>query len=267
MDTQISARLIELNYQFYQTFASSFSVTRYSVQPGVRKIADEYLIRKQSPAGLPILDLGCGNGILARYLDENHFSGNYLGVDASPGLLGLSENKVVPPQFALAFQVLDITAPGWETQLPAQTYHPIVSFAVFHHIPGTELRVDIFRKIRRLLPPGGIFILSNWQFMNSPKLSKRIIPWEKIGLSSSQVDPGDVLLDWRAEQGETGYRYVHNFTEDELKELALRSGFNILDSFYSDGSSGNLAIYQVWQAAQDNLDIHLETVNPPDSNL
>lgn len=218
---------------------------------------DGYLIENQDPASLSVLDLGCGNGILPRYLDQNHFSGKYLGVDASPGLLGLSENTSISPHFAPTFQVLDITAPGWETQLPASIYHPIVSFAVFHHIPGVDLREDIFRKIRLLLPPGGLFILSNWQFMNSPKLSKRIIPWEKIGLSSSQVDPGDALLDWRAEQSETGYRYVHNFSEDELKEHALRSGFNILDSFYSDGNSGNLAIYQVWQVAQDNQGIHI----------
>lgn len=217
---------------------------------------DELLIENQDPASSSILDLGCGNGILARYLGQNHFSGTYLGVDASPGLLGLSENKDRTPQFAPAFQALDITATGWETQLPASIYHPIVSFAVFHHIPGVDLREDIFRKIRLLLPPGGLFILSNWQFLNSPKLLKRVIPWEKIGLSSSQVDPGDTLLDWRAVQGETGYRYVHNFSEDELKEHALRTGFNILDSFYSDGSSGNLAIYQVWQVAQDNQGIH-----------
>ena len=73
---------------------------------------DEYLIRRQNPAGLSVLDLGCGNGILARYLDQNHFSGNYLGVDASPGLLGLSENKAISPQFAPTFQVLDITDTG-----------------------------------------------------------------------------------------------------------------------------------------------------------
>ena len=47
------------------------------------------------------------------------------------------------------------------------------------------------------------------------------------------------------------------FRKTELKEHALRSGFNILDSFYSDGSSGNLAIYQVWQVAQDNQGIHI----------
>lgn len=246
LDSQISARLIEINNQFYQTFASSFSVTRYSVQPGVRKIAGEYILNKASSFEHPILDLGCGNGVFAHYLAEKAFCGRYLGVDASQGLLNSGRNKNFPTNFA-AFQVVDITSVGWETQLPDSKYHPIVSFAVFHHIPGYDLRTAIFRKINSLLPPGGLFILSNWQFMNSPKLSKRIIPWEKIGLSPSQLEPGDTLLDWRAEQGETGYRYVHNFTDAELKDHALHSGFTIVDSFHSDGGSDNLALYQVWR--------------------
>jgi hypothetical protein len=117
-----------------------------------------------------------------------------------------------------------------------------------HHIPGIDLRLDIFRKINMLLTPGGLFIHSTWQFLNSPKLSGRVVPWEKIGLSTLQVDPGDALLDWRAEDGKTGYRYVHNFSEEEMKNYALQAGFHILDSFYSDGRNGNLALYQVWQA-------------------
>ncbi len=247
MDTQISTRLIELNNQFYQTFAPSFSATRYSVQPGVKKVVDEYFLNKTNPPGHTVLDLGCGNGNLAHYLDKNHYCGNYLGVDGSSELLKFSGEKSPSTHFIPIFQVLDLTSPDWASQLPDLKYDPIVSFAVFHHIPGDDLRLDIYRKINKLLPRGGLFIHSNWQFMNSQKLSKRIIPWEKIGLSSSQVDPGDALLDWRAEDGKTGYRYVHNFSEEELRNYALQANFRVLDSFYSDGSSGNLALYQVWQ--------------------
>ncbi|MCU0488883.1 MAG: hypothetical protein MUE67_08035 [Anaerolineales bacterium] len=69
-----------------------------------------------------------------------------------------------------------------------------------------------------------------------------------MDLQASQVDPGDYLMDWRA--GGQGLRYVHLFSEKELAELAGKSGFKIDDSFFSDGESNNLGLYQVWSAVK-----------------
>jgi hypothetical protein len=64
-------------------------------------------------------------------------------------------------------------------------------------------------------------------------------------LAEEEVDEGDYLLDWRS--GGAGLRYVHHFSEGELAALAESSGFEIVDTFYSDGKEGNLSIYQVWR--------------------
>jgi SAM-dependent methyltransferase len=81
MDPATAARLIELNRDFYSRFGGSFSATRGRLQPGVLRIL----------SGLggdeSILDLGCGNGGLARELARNGHRGRYLGVDFSPPLL------------------------------------------------------------------------------------------------------------------------------------------------------------------------------------
>jgi hypothetical protein len=99
--------------------------------------------------------------------------------------------------------------------------------------------------VRNHLASNGKFILSNWQFLNSAKLWARIQPWERIGLTSADVDAGDYLLDWR--RGGEGLRYVHQFKEEELAGLAHESGFEIVASFYSDGEGGKLGLYQVWE--------------------
>ncbi|HBY06444.1 MAG TPA: hypothetical protein DEH22_01125, partial [Chloroflexi bacterium] len=99
--------------------------------------------------------------------------------------------------------------------------------------------------VRGLLPPGGQFIHSNWQFLNSARLRQRVHPWPEIGLSEAEVEPGDYLLDWR--RGGFGLRYVHHFSENELHTLADETGFRIIESFFSDGESGNLGLYQVWE--------------------
>ena len=100
-----------------------------------------------------------------------------------------------------------------------------------------------------MLTASGRFIHSNWQFLNSERLRKRIHPWEEIGLSDSQVDPGDYLLDWR--RGGFGLRYVHHFREGELNRLAAESGFKVVETFYSDGETGNLGLYQDWRMKID----------------
>jgi len=96
-----------------------------------------------------------------------------------------------------------------------------------------------------LLKPGGRFIHSNWQFLNSDRLRRRIQPWDTVGLDPAALEPGDYLLDWR--QGGHGLRYVHHFEPDELTALAHRAGFEPIDGFYSDGEGGNLGLYQVWR--------------------
>ena len=66
-----------------------------------------------------------------------------------------------------------------------------------------------------------------------------------MGILDDEVDEWDYLLDWRRD-GE-GLRYVHYFTEEQLAELAAETGFAVAESFYSDGESGDLGLYQVWE--------------------
>jgi hypothetical protein len=91
----------------------------------------------------------------------------------------------------------------------------------------------------------GKFMLSNWQFLSSEKLKSRVQGWETAGLSPTQVDEADYLLDWRA--GGSGLRYVHHFSEAELRTLAAASGFRVVETFYSDGKNHKLGLYQTWE--------------------
>ncbi len=239
MDSATAARLIQLNKNFYTRFGDSFSATRHRIQPGVRRALD--MLKGDES----ILDLGCGNGELARELAKRGHRGTYLGADFSLPLL--REAEFQPEAFSAKFVEVDLTklsiisdrlsvAGGWSL---------ITCFAVLHHIPSTELRLNILRTVRQLLKPDGLFIHSNWQFLNSEKLKGRIKAWEGVSILPSEVDAGDYLLDWRS--GGAGIRYVHHFSESELDELADAAGFRVVESFSSDGETGNLGLYQVWK--------------------
>lgn len=240
MDSAIAARLIALNKDFYTRFGDSFSATRHRIQPGVRRIL-EILKGDEN-----ILDLGCGNGELARVLAQRGHRGSYLGVDFSLPLLRDAESQ--PEGFSATFLQVDLTQlSAFSSQLVAHGgWSLITAFAVLHHIPSYALRLNIMRTVHQLLQSNGLFIHSNWQFLNSEKLKARIQPWDVAAILESDVDAGDYLLDWRS--GGTGLRYVHHFDEDELQELAMTSGFQVQDVFYSDGEAGNLGLYEIWKS-------------------
>jgi tRNA (uracil-5-)-methyltransferase TRM9 len=266
MDTATAARLLELNREFYTRFGDSFSTTRHRIQPGVRRVLESL------KGDEDILDLGCGNGELARELAKIGHRGSYLGVDFSLPLLREAgsppEETSQPEGFSARFMEADLTskdliaaiARSRETatrQSPRELeiasvasllrndmIDIVMCFAVLHHIPSREIRISILQTVHSLLKPVGRFIHSNWQFLNSEKLKARIQPWEVATIDGSEVDAGDYLLDWRS--GGKGLRYVHHFSEEELGELAEASQFQVLESFTSDGENGRLGLYQVW---------------------
>ena len=245
MDAAIGKKLILLNQQFYQTFAKPFSATRQQIQPGVRKVIHSI------PPHSRILDLGCGNGVLWQRLFEDGYRGDYLGLDFSQELLQqattaasqtpMDSSDAPQPRF---FQA-DLTENSWQNLAQPPGYDYVLAFAVLHHLPGAQTVIQVLEQTRLLLAPGGKLIFSVWQFLNSPRLRQRIQDWSEIGVSGSQVEPGDYLLDWR--QGGRGLRYVHHFNPDELEHLASRCGFRCCEEFLSDGKGANLSLYQVWR--------------------
>jgi 2-polyprenyl-3-methyl-5-hydroxy-6-metoxy-1,4-benzoquinol methylase len=239
MNSSTAAYLIEINREFYTRFGDAFSATRQRIQPGVRRVLG--LLNGDES----ILDLGCGNGELARELAKRSHRGSYLGVDFSLPLL--QEAEVQPKGFSTRFIAMDLTqlAVNAEQLLVSGNWSVVTAFAVLHHIPSADLRLNILRVVNQLLKRGGLFNHSNWQFLNSEKLKSRVQPWDRVKLSRSDVDEGDYLLDWRS--GGEGLRYVHHFDEKELEELAAASNFQVIDTFYSDGEGGKLGLYQVWE--------------------
>jgi len=236
-------RLLDINKQFYQNFGAEFSATRARIQPGTGMIINRLDGHED------ILDLGCGNGALARQLAILGHRGSYTGLDFSLPLLAAAGQQA--DIFPVNFIQADLTRANWDTDLPADNYQMVFSFATLHHIPSEQLRLQILTKIARLLKKEGKFIHSNWQFLNSPRLRNRIQPWQEAGLQARDVDRGDYLLDWK--RGGHGLRYVHHFDEEELSRLAEAAGFNVCESFHCDGQGGRLGLYQVWDKKDKGL--------------
>ncbi len=239
MDSVTAERLLAINHEFYNQFGDSFSATRQRLQPGVKKILDSI------QEDVSVLDLGCGNGHFLHEISKRGHKQPLLGVDFSLPLLRNAESAP-----GVEFREMDLSKlSAFSDQLLAVSgqWSVVTMFAALHHIPSTEMRLDILKTVKKLIKPSGKFILSNWQFLNSEKLKSRIQAWDRVGINENDVDEGDYLLDWRS--GGEGLRYAHQFSAEELLGLAEQAEMRVIDSFLSDGDGGNLGLYQIWSGS------------------
>ena len=231
MHTSNAQQLLNLNRNFYDTFAANFSASRSRLQTGIRIS----LAALQPYAS--ILDVGCGDGRVLAASRRHEPASHYMGLDFSRQLLDQT-----PTSPRCDFIYTNLTSPDWSTVLPNR-FDAAICFSVLHHIPGRHRRIRLLREINTALKPGARCALSVWQFLQLSRLRRKIVPWEQIGLTETAVDPGDYLLDWR--RGGHGLRYVHHFQPLELHALCTHAGFKVDKSFHSDGENNALGFYML----------------------
>jgi 2-polyprenyl-3-methyl-5-hydroxy-6-metoxy-1,4-benzoquinol methylase len=242
MDTETIERLLALNREFYARFARPFAASRTASDPALTCILPDI------PHRARVLDVGCGHGRLALLLDRERPSATYVGVDAVEGLIEVARAQADQlTHISAEFRVADVAWPGWGGALPGVPFTCAVALAVLHHFPGFTLRVGVLREVASLLEPGGRLILSTWQFLDSPRMRRKIVDWTEVGIAEEALEPGDYLLDWK--RGGRGLRYCHLVDGAEVGRLAAESGFRVCETFRAGGREGNLSLVAVLDKA------------------
>lgn len=233
MRDEVVEQLRELNRDFYEEFAGSFAASRGRTEPGLERMLA--LVRP----GARVLDLGCGHGRIAARLPAGC---RYVGLDFSSEMLNLARDDAQAEAAGVQTRFVsgDLLSEIW-TERVGTNYDWIILRAVLHHIPGLANRRAILAHCARLLAPEGQVLIANWQFLKLPRLRRRLLPWDTIGLTAEDVEAGDYLLDWRRDG--YGLRYVHLVDSMETRLLAMAAGLDVEHIFLADGHQNNLTLY------------------------
>jgi tRNA (uracil-5-)-methyltransferase TRM9 len=248
MKLETIKQLNQLNQRFYQTIATEFSDSRQYAWSGWER-ALTFWPFPQVGGLVKVLDLGCGNGRFGLFLSQKMPSTSlqYVGLDSSPELLQLAEESLKATELQYKLGAIDLVEEllvGQLDQVLSQ-HHPtiITLFGVLHHIPSYHLRQQLINCVAQALPSGGWLVLAAWQFMDSPRLAQKVVNPAVIGISTSELETNDYILDWQ--RGKTSYRYCHWVDTAELSQLVSPQIWEKVADFTADAKEENLNHYLV----------------------
>jgi demethylmenaquinone methyltransferase/2-methoxy-6-polyprenyl-1,4-benzoquinol methylase/phosphoethanolamine N-methyltransferase len=112
-----------------------------------------------------VLDLGCGIGnILIALAERVDFSHPPVGVDVSPDLIRIGEREIA--QAGLQGRIKLQFSPATRLPFGDESFDVVLTSHVLKHLDDEALLAS-FREVARVLPPGGRFLL--WEFEKSAR--------------------------------------------------------------------------------------------------
>lgn len=240
MRPEVIAQLLEINRAFYAEFAANFHRSRIEPAEGFHVLTQRLPQRPMS-----MLDVACGNGRLGYFLYQQGQVAEYVGVDFSVPYMRqsaywqeeLAEERVVQEQFR--FEAVNMMEAGFLDAFGR--FDVVACMSAMHHVPTAARRAELLQEMAAHVRPEGVVLLGNWQFLDSERQRRKLLPWSTVGLTEGDVEAGDHLMSWR--RGGFGYRYVTMIDEGQTAELAKSAGLKIVEQFRSDGREGNLNLY------------------------
>lgn len=215
MDQDLVNKILSETEQGYDLMADKFSETRKFFWRDLEFIGD------YAKDGDKVLDYGCGNGRLLELLARKNV--NYTGVDVSQKLIDIAKNKYKPENI----EFYKINASQSSLAFENNYFNTVYSIAVFHHIPGEELRKEIIKEIYRVTKPGGYIIITVWNLWQKRYIKNILKNWLNKIIGESKLDWNDCYVTFKNNQGKVFNRYHYVFTKNELKSLFSGAGFMI----------------------------------------
>jgi ubiquinone/menaquinone biosynthesis C-methylase UbiE len=198
-----------------------------------------------SPPSRRALEIGCGPGRLMRPM-SCHF-GEIHGVDVSDEMIAQARQKLedIPHARPHAISGSDLAV------FPDSHFDFVYSYAVFQHIPSTEVVFSYLRETVRVLQPGGFARL---QICGLPKAAQQAGTWEGVRIGADEIraftrEQGVRLLSLTGVETQymwTTWQKPPSTTTTSTGTCQIRSVSNAFSGEQAVPSSGRLACATLW---------------------
>ncbi len=167
-----------------------------------------------------LLDIGCGDGRLAKRLYERGFS--VTGVDVSSAAVRAARDLAViadPSGELLRFHEADMAADA-APRIDAQPFDVVVCQLVLSIIGDARQRRNLLRHARTCLAPDG------WLYLSASGVSDAINPGYAKSYAADFPDTGEWHTYFSRDADGRVLYATHHFTRDELASLLEQQGFS-----------------------------------------
>lgn len=232
MNEQTAQTILRLTRETYERIAREFDKTR--------KVPwdDFNIFTPYVKEGMTVLDVGCGNGRLYRYLKNKNIA--YLGIDQNQYLIAKAAQRYPDASFAKG----DITQLERTPEILGKQFDCIFCISLLSHIPSNEYRRYVLASIRQYLKPTGTFCMLNWNLWRPGWKQKNVWTgnFQRVLLSTQEwtmryavperaINFRDVMA-WWGNSYSGSPLYYRAFTTSELKRICMAVGFRDAQSFY-----------------------------------
>jgi SAM-dependent methyltransferase len=139
-----------------------------------------------------IVDLASGPGALTARLLDRYPGCSVTALDADPVLLRVGQTALARYQNRTTWVLADLRERGWSDTLGSGRYDAVASSLALHWFYRSELRA-IFRTIRKILRPGGLFV--NGDFLPSGGTSRGAAAHGRRPRQSRTAPPTNMGMD------------------------------------------------------------------------
>lgn len=213
MQKKIAEKIVADMEKGYDSIADKFSETRKFFWRDLAFIGD------YAKKGDKVFDYGSGNGRILELFAAKPIE--FTGADVSQNLVNIAEKK-----FMGNVKFVKIAGCG-SLPFPDNYFNVAYSIAVFHHLPGSEMRLKMAKELHRILQPGGRVVVAVWNLWQKEYRKNIIRNWMNKLLGRSKVDWNDCYISFTDNQGTVFNRYHRAYTKKELENIFSQAGFQI----------------------------------------
>lgn len=214
MNRETVRALCQLNTEFYERNAASFSQTRTAPwegwrrcmaacgfdgfdeaaldQPANTQAVDQPANAQAAAMGLSafrssmrsVLDIACGNLRFEAFLANTYprIDWSFFAVDNCEPLVASSQEGIAKKVHFTCEDIVSNLIEGLPAAEPANIpalvaatpFDLVVSFGFMHHIPSFDLRLQFLLEALNQVESGGYLVVSFWQFLNDPAKRAKI---------------------------------------------------------------------------------------------